>query len=438
MHDVCVVGLGYVGLPTACSFARSGLDTIGVDVRPYVVDAVKRGRSHLTEAGLGDEVRKAVRSGKLHATGDIRRAVSGSAAVIVAVQTPYQDGRVVLDFLKAACAQVAESIRPGTVVILESTVPAGTCERAILPLLEAGGRRDGREFYFAYCPERIAPGNSIQEFVSNDRLIGAAGRRSFEKAEALLKKAVRGRLLRTSILNAEAAKLVENTARDVYVAFANDLARVAWRAGWDAREVIRLANTHPRVKILNPGPGVGGPCLTKDPYLLLEGLRSEDPGVGVTIRTARGVNDGMHLEVVRLLEDAGPPGRRSKVAVLGTAYKPEVGDPRSSPSEPVVKELLRRGYDVWTYDPFTEEGFGARRARSLDEAVRGASCTVILVAHKAFSSLDMDNLAARMSPDPVFIDAVGVLPPGLKGKKYRLRRLGDGSSRMESKSALEA
>ena len=436
MHDVCVVGLGYVGLPTACSFARSGLDTIGVDVRPHVVEAVERGRSHLTEAGLGDEVRSAVKSGKLHATGDAHGAVSDSAAVIIAVQTPYQDGRAVLDFLKAACVQVAASIRPGAVVILESTVPAGTCKRVILPLLEAGGRQEGRDFYFAYCPERIAPGNSIQEFVSNDRLIGAAGARSFEKAEALLKRAVKGRLLRTSILNAEAAKLVENTARDVYVAFANDLARVAWRAGWDAREVIRLANTHPRVKILSPGPGVGGPCLTKDPYLLLEGLSSEDSGVGVTIRTARGVNDGMHMEVMRLIEDAGPPEPKSKVAVLGTAYKPEVGDPRSSPSEPVIKELLRKGYEVWTYDPFTEEGFGARRAGSLEEAVSGANCAVVLVAHKAFSSLDLDRLASKMSSDPIFIDAVGVMASAGGGNKFRLRRLGGGSSSRE-KSALE-
>ena len=321
-------------------------------------------------------------------------------------------------------------------MILESTVPAGACERVILPLLEAGGRQEGRDFYFAYCPERIAPGNSIQEFVSNDRLIGGDGPRSFEKAEALLKRAVKGRLLRTSILNAEAAKLVENTARDVYVAFANDLARVAWRAGWDSREVIRLANTHPRVKILSPGPGVGGPCLTKDPYLLLEGLRSEDSGVGVTIRTAREVNDGMHLEVIGLIEDAGPPGPKSKVAVLGTAYKPEVGDPRSSPSEPVIRGLLRMGYEVWTYDPFTEEGFGARRARSLEDAVSGASCVVVLVAHKAFSSLDMDSLASKMTSDPIFIDAVGVMAPGDGGEKFRLRRLGDGSSRRGSKSAL--
>ncbi|HKT22826.1 MAG TPA: hypothetical protein VJR06_09505, partial [Nitrososphaerales archaeon] len=162
MYEVCIVGLGYVGLPTACAFARAGADTVGVDVRPKVVEQVKLGRSHLTEFGLGDAVKAAVGSGKLHATGSIGDAVSNSAAVVIAVQTPYQDGRVVLDFLEKACREVSASIRPGAVVVLESTVPVGTCAGVVLPMLEAGGRRDGKDFYFAYCPERIAPGNSLK------------------------------------------------------------------------------------------------------------------------------------------------------------------------------------------------------------------------------------------------------------------------------------
>jgi UDP-N-acetyl-D-mannosaminuronic acid dehydrogenase len=429
MADVCVVGLGYVGLPTACAFARSGLDTVGVDVRPHVVELVRAGKSHLTEAGLEDEVRSAVGSGKLHATGDLGEAVSSSGAVVIAVQTPYQEGRVILDFLKAACAQVAASARPGSVLILESTVPTGTCEMVVLPILEAGGKREGKEFYFAYCPERIAPGNSLQEFVNNDRVIGAFGAESFERAEALMKRAVKGKIMRTSVLNAEAAKLVENAARDVYIAFANDLALVARRAGWDAREVIRLANTHPRVKILSPGPGVGGPCLTKDPYLLLEGLGPGDEKVGVTIRTARAVNDAMHREVMALLDEAGAPPQGSKVAVLGTAYKPEVGDPRGSPSEPVVKELIRRGYQVWTFDPFCLESFGARAAADVEQAAEGASCTMVLVAHRAFLKMDLDRLASRMALNPVIIDAVGAFPAGSAGVGHRLVRLGDGASR---------
>jgi UDP-N-acetyl-D-mannosaminuronic acid dehydrogenase len=251
---------------------------------------------------------------------------------------------------------------------------------------------------------------------------------SFEKAEALLKRAVKGNLLRAEVINAEAAKLVENTARDVYISFANDLAKIAWRAGWDAREVIRLANTHPRVKILNPGPGVGGPCLTKDPYLLLAGVPEGDDELGVTIRTARRVNDGMYREIFKMMEDAGRPPPGSKVAVLGTAYKPQVGDPRASPSEPVVKELLLMGYDVWAYDPFCAEGFGARMAKSAEEAVEGASCLMLLVAHAAFTQMDLAAVAARMAKDPLVIDAVGIAGTGAKGRGFRLSRLGDGSS----------
>lgn len=429
MYDVCIVGLGYVGLPSACAFARAGLDTIGVDVRPQVVDLVKKGRSHLTEAGLGDEVKEAVDSGKLHATGNLAEAVANSTAVVIAVQTPLQRGRVVLDFLERACRQVAKSIRAGTIVVLESTVPTGTCKNKVVPILEAGGKKDGKDFFFAYCPERIAPGNSLNEFVNNDRIIGAFESSSFERAESLLKTAVKGKLLRTEVLNAEAAKLVENTARDVYIAFANDLARIGWRAGWDSREVIRLANTHPRVKILTPGPGVGGPCLTKDPFLLLEGVSSDGDHVGSTIRSARKLNDSMYAEVMLLLDDAGPPRKGSKVAVLGTSYKPEVGDPRGSPSERVIKKLLKKGLDVWAYDPYSVEAFGARMAKTVEEAAEGSRSLLILVAHRAFADLDIDKLASLMAPQSSVIDAVGITEKGKTSRKFKLRRLGDGTTR---------
>lgn len=433
MHEVCVVGIGYVGLPTACAFAKSGVDTIGVDVRPKVVALVNEGKSHLTEAGLGTEVKSAVDSGKLHATGDVGAAVSTSAAVIIAVQTPFERGKVKLGFLKSACREVAAAYLPGTTIILESTVPTGTCKRVVIPILESEGRKEGKDFFFAYCPERIAPGNSLREFVSNDRLVGAFSEESFAKAEALLRRAVKGNLTRATVLNAEAAKLVENTARDVYIAFANDLAKLGWAGGWDAREVIRLANTHPRVKILSPGPGVGGPCLTKDPYLLLEGVPAKSHA-GSTVRTARKVNDAMHLEVVALLDDAAKLKAGAKVAVLGTAYKPEVGDPRSSPSEPVVKELLKRKLDVTVFDPYCAETFGAKMASTLPDAVRGASCLFLLVAHRAFSSLDVQELAKLMVGPRVVVDAVGTLGAPEPGSDITLRRLGDGSTRKPRRS----
>lgn len=414
-------------MPTACAFAESGLNTVGVDIREHVVKSVNVGSSHLAEPGMREAVREAVASGRLRATSDLQSAVSNSKAIIIAVQTPYEEGRVMLDHLKAACEEVAASVGHGAVIVLESTVPPGTSEKIVLPLFAAVGKKEGVDFHFAYCPERIAPGNSLQEFVNNDRLIGAANAESLAKAEALMSKAIKGKLIETDLLHAETAKLVENTARDVYIAFANDLAKMGRRIGVDTREVIRLANTHPRVKILNPGPGVGGPCLTKDPYLLLAGLPNGEEDLGVTIKTARRVNDGMHLEVLDILKAGGRPPPGSKVAVLGTAYKPQVGDPRASASAPVIGDLLQAGYDVSAFDPFCAEGFGAKMAASIEEAVSGATCIIILVAHHSFASLDLEKLAARGATDPLVIDAVGVTSAKTPNRGFRLMRLGDGS-----------
>jgi UDP-N-acetyl-D-mannosaminuronic acid dehydrogenase len=406
-----------------------------VDTRKGIVDGVNRGKSHLSEPGLVKLVRRLVRTGKLRATTDLGGAVMDSGAVVISVQTPYEGGKADLSFLERASEQVASCIGKGSTVVVESTVPPGTCEDVLLPIFEAKGRRDGSDFYFAYCPERIAPGNSLREFINNDRIVGANSRASQDRAIGLLKSAVKGKLLRSDILTAETTKLVENTARDVYIAFANDLAKMSAQIGVDAREVIELANTHPRVKILSPGPGVGGPCLTKDPYLLLEGLGSGTSAAGQMVRTARAVNDRMGEEVLALLEKDGGLRQGSKIVVLGTAYKPEVDDPRSSPSGPIIRSLLQRGYQVRAHDPYCKEGFGAPMTASLVQATRGAECALLLVAHKEYRRLSPSELARKMARDPLIVDAAGVF--GRKGAGqggYRLRSLGDGRGARMSKS----
>jgi UDP-N-acetyl-D-mannosaminuronic acid dehydrogenase len=406
---------------------------VAVDVRKEVVDSVNDGTSYINEKGVIDAVKKAVGRGDLTATLDIKKAVSDSKATIIAVQTPFERGRTVLGPLKAACRDVASAVGEGSVVILESTVPPGTCEKVVLPMFERMGKKEGSDFYFAYCPERIAPGNSLEEFVNNERIVGAGRRESSEKAVSVLRRAVKGRLVETDLLSAETTKLVENAARDVYIAFANDLAKISTKIGVDVREVIRLANTHPRVKILNPGPGVGGPCLTKDPYLLLDGIGEDESGMGVMIRTARSVNDSMSREVLRLVRSGGGARRGSKVAVLGTAYKPEVGDPRASPSRPVIESLLSLGFDVHAYDPYCSESFGAKRAASMEEAVSEASVAVVMVAHGEFAKTSPGEIAKMMGGRPLIVDAArafGGSGPGEEG--YLLLRLGDGTSGTES------
>jgi UDP-N-acetyl-D-mannosaminuronic acid dehydrogenase len=434
MPDICVVGLGYVGLPTACAFAQSGRRTVGVDIRSDLVDGVNRGETHLSESGISRAVKREVKEGRLIATTDLRTAVSGSAVVVIAVQTPYEGGKAVLSHLRSACEEVASSIRRGSVVIVESTVPPGTCENLVLPIFRKHGKRDGKDFFFAYCPERIAPGNSLEEFRNNDRIIGAGNKTSHAKALETMRWAVKGNLLATDMLTAETTKLVENAARDVYIGFANDLAKICSRIGVDVREVIELANTHPRVKILRPGIGVGGPCLTKDPYFLLEAL-GENPEGGAMIREARAVNNSMKDEVLRLVSADGGLQPGSKVAVLGTSYKPDIDDPRSSPSEPVIRSLIGMGYEVSAYDPYCKEGFGARMAESLTEATSGASCVFLLVAHTAFGAMSIEELATGMAPHPLIIDAAGVSKPDdVRTGEYRLRRLGDGRNRATDSS----
>jgi UDP-N-acetyl-D-mannosaminuronic acid dehydrogenase len=426
--DVCVVGLGYVGLPTACALAGSGMKVVGADVKEDLVALLLRGRSPLAEPTIARSVRKLVDAGRLSATTDVGAAVAASGAVIIAVQTPLEGGRAVLDHLVRAVETVAGSLREGGTVVVESTVPPGTCGTFLLPILERSGWRDGKDFYFAYCPERISPGDSLREFVHNDRVVGADSDASRAKGVEVMKRAVEGRLLLADVRTAETTKLVENAARDVYIAFANDLAKICARTGVDVREVIELANSHPRVKILSPGPGVGGPCLTKDPYFLLEGVEGGASGAGVMIRTARSVNESMKEEVLGLIEGgAVRPGGR--VAVLGTAYKPDVDDPRSSPSEPIIRSLLLKGYDVHSYDPYCVEGFGSKVEETLGNATAGAECVLILVAHTKFRRMPLARLASGTAKDPLVVDAVGISKRGHVSGSFKLLRLGDGTLR---------
>jgi UDP-N-acetyl-D-mannosaminuronic acid dehydrogenase len=436
MYDVCVVGLGYVGLPTACAFASKGFKTVGVDVREDILDKIRRGESYLAEAGIAKVVKEVVSGGLLSATADLAAAVSQARAVIIAVQTPFQDGEAELGFLKKACESVAASLLGGSLVLVESSVPPGTCAKDVLPFFSERGFVDGQNFFFAYCPERIAPGNSLFEFMNNDRIIGFETPSSGEKAMELLGGVTVGAIHTTDILTAETVKLVENTARDVYIAFANELSRFCVEIGVDVWDVVRLANTHPRVKILRPGPGVGGPCLSKDPYMLMQaGVARDARKVSLTKR-AREVNESMYEDVLALVHTglAGAP-RGAKIAVLGIAYKPDVGDARASPSEKVIKNLIGEGYAVSTFDPFCSETFGGTPFRDVEGAVEGAVCAVFMVGHEAFKKIDLDALASLMADGALMVDAVNVLPvkDGPHGG-FRVLRLG-GRSAHESTHA---
>lgn len=412
---IAVVGLGRVGLPTSAVFAGAGYQVIGVDVRGDVVQDVSLGTVNTNEQGLEELLQRVVGSGRLKASTESASVVKESDAVIVCVQTPIDDQRKPdLTYLKNACDEVAQGFSRGKLMVVVSTVPPRTMKDVVVKILEAkSGLKCGVDFWLAYCPERITPGKMLQELTTGNRIVGTFDRDSATIAVELLRTVTSGGLSITDCGSAEVAKLAENTFRDVNIAFANELALICEDVSVDVKEVIRLANTHPRVRIHSPGCGVGGPCLIKDPYLLLS-ARVDNVKLGI-VEASRKMNDSMPSHTIRLLVkalgQAGKDVKNSKVAVLGVAYKGETDDATNSPVEQIIRELKKLGARVVVYDPFSKEEFGAKRTRDLWEAVQGADCLVTATAHKAFKGLDLKKVKALMSERPVIVDGRLVFEP---------------------------
>jgi len=413
---IAVVGLGRVGLPTSAVFAGAGFQVVGVDVRSDVVQNVSRGTVNTNEQGLEELLRRVVGSGRLKASTESASVVKESDAVIVCVQTPINDQRKPdLTYLKSACDEVAQGFSRGKLMIVVSTVPPRTMKDVVLKILERkSGLKCGVDFWLAYCPERITPGRMLQELAKGDRIVGSFDTESATVAVELLKTVSSGGLSITDCGSAEVAKLAENTFRDVNIAFANELALICEGVGVDVEEVIRLANTHPRVKIHSPGCGVGGPCLTKDPYLLLSSRGSEDVELGI-IEASRKMNDFMPNHAVRLvvkeLREAGKDVKNSRVAVLGVAYKGETDDASNSPAEQIINELRNLGAEVVVYDPFCEESFGANGVQDLWEAVEGSDCLLTVTDHKLFRRLSLRKTRTLMNERPLIVDGRRIFEP---------------------------
>ena len=390
MHTIAVIGLGYIGLPTAVVFAQKGYRVIGVDIDAKKVEAVNAGRSYIREPYLDEMLRDSVARGLLSATTDAVVAVRQSDAVIIAVPTPVKNGVADLTYLREALDAVRKGIHRDLLIVIESTIPPGTTVGIAKPMLEETGMKVGQDIYLAHVPERIAPGKAVEELLNAPRVVGGADPRSTEKAIQLYSE-VNPHLHPTDATTAEFVKLAENTYRDLNIALANLLALMAEKLGIDVYEAIRLANTHPRVNIHMPGAGVGGPCLTKDPYM----LASTAPDFWGTelIRSARRINDYMPTHTVNIVEkalaDAGLSVIGVKIAVLGD-------DTRESPAKYVVQKLLEKGADVVIYDPYTPETFGAQPAKTLEEAAKDADALVIVTDHPEFKKLDLVALVALM------------------------------------------
>ena len=402
-HQVAVIGLGYIGLPTAALLASYGWSVCGVDVSPRVVETVNAGGVHIEERDLDRLVRDAIVAQTLVASTEVPSA----SFYMIAVPTPLGPGNSPdISYVEAAARAIAPRLLPGACVIVESTSPVGTTERVAQIISELrpdiavpcdGG--DGEaDIALAYCPERVLPGRIVNELVHNDRVIGGITPACAERAAVLYTSFVKGDCLYTTARVAETVKLVENAFRDVNIAFANELSMIADVIGVDVWEVIRLANRHPRVNILQPGPGVGGHCIAVDPWFLVAGA----PEAARLVRTAREVNDhkAVHTEQrIRALLEAAPHG---KVALLGLAFKPDIDDFRESPALEIAEALAHtHGDRLLVVEPFTQElpaclaATGARLV-TLDAGLRQAEIVVVLVDHTAFKHLAPQDLAGKL------------------------------------------
>ncbi|HEY8686750.1 MAG TPA: nucleotide sugar dehydrogenase [Chloroflexota bacterium] len=387
MTKICVLGLGYIGLPSASMFATQGHEVIGVDVNPELVSALRQGEVHIQEPGLNMLLQSATQSGNLR----VESAPERADAYIIAVPTPLERHpemgapRPDLRHVRAATKAIAPLLEAGNLVILESTSPPGTTVHVVRPMLERNGLRAGRDFSLAYCAERVLPGRILIELVTNDRIVGGIDPVSAQRAGDLYTSFVEGQIMMTDATTAETVKLMENTYRDVNIALANEFSRVADHLGIDVSEAIALANHHPRVDILRPGPGVGGHCIAVDPWFIVDAAPDETR----LIRTARAVNDAQPARVADLVAAVVADIDHPTIAALGMAYKADVDDVRESPSVDVVRILRERGYTVRAHDALARQApDGTMLEADLTTTLGGADAMVILTDHTMYRELE--------------------------------------------------
>ena len=411
---ICVIGLGYIGLPTAATFAAHGVKVTGVDVNPRAVDLINQGKVHIVEPDLDALVRDVVAQQKLSA----QLQPCEADAYIVAVPTPFKDNyEPDLKYIEAAAKALAPFLKSGNLVILESTSPVGATEQMAVWLSEARSdltfpqtHGEQADILVAHCPERVLPGKVLQELISNDRIVGGMTPRCSQAAIDLYKVFVKGDCIETNARTAEMCKLTENSFRDVNIAFANELSIICDKLDINVWELIQLANRHPRVNILQPGPGVGGHCIAVDPWFIV----SKTPELARLIRTAREVNDSkpewvidqVKIKIAEFLQ--ANPEKTIKdvtVACYGLAFKPDIDDLRESPALEITKKLAEQGFKILAIEPNIH-----RLPENLPENIKlislkereKADVHLILVDHKEFKKLSYTNMA-------VVVDTKGIV-----------------------------
>ncbi len=396
-QQICVVGLGYIGLPTASLLGTKGFSVHGVDVTQSVVDTINQGEIHIVEPDLDILVKSAVGSGNLRAGMEPEPA----DIFILAVPTPFKgEHEPDLSYIEDATRRIAPHVKPGNLVILESTSPVGTTDNVVARILADAGHKVGEEVFVAHCPERVLPGRILIELIENDRIVGGIDEKSTAKAVEFYHSFVRGEVLATNARTAELAKLTENAFRDVNIAFANELSLICDEQEINVWELIKLANRHPRVNILQPGPGVGGHCIAVDPWFIVAAA----PQSARLIRTARKVNDGKPDWVVEKVRTSAKKFKRPVIGCLGLAFKADVDDLRGSPALHIVRqiqqeqlgELLVAEPNISTHAEFDLQPY--------QDVIKKSDILLLLVDHKQFHGLRASDLK-----EVILIDTRGVI-----------------------------
>ena len=392
---VCIIGQGYIGLPTAALFTRNHCEVVGVDINEQIIDNLNKGIIHIEEPGIADIIKNAVENKVYTASLTPQKA----DAFIITVPTPYivENYSCDLSYVVTACESILPFLEKGNTVIIESTIAPMSTDETIKPIFEKAGFTIGKDLYLAHCPERVLPGRIIEELIHNDRIIGGITPECSKKASEVYGQFVEGELMLTEAKTAELSKCMENTFRDVNIALANELAKVCAEIGVNALDVIEMANKHPRVNLHSPGPGVGGHCLAIDPYFIY----AKAPETAKIIKLARDTNNSMPQFVCDYVKKIISKG---KIAVLGVSYKGNTGDDRESPAYEIIAKLMQDNYEIAIHDPHIKnENFV-----SIDEATKNADLILILCDHNEFKCLDYDLIRENMV-NPVIFDTKNII-----------------------------
>ena len=394
MKNICILGMGYIGMPTACMLANNGYSVLGIDINNEIIEKLRNGKVHIDEPDLEEIFLKAFGNKKLRVSTNVEK----SDVYIIAVPTPLNNhNKADLSYVTSATNMIKDYVSKGCLVILESTSPPGTTRNIVGDIIyKAGKLKAGEDYYLSFCPERVLPGKIVYELVNNDRVIGGINEESAKTAEEIYRSFVKGKTYLTSLEIAEFVKLAENTYRDINIAFSNELAIICEKYGIDVWEIIKFANMHPRVNILNPGPGVGGHCIPIDPWFILENIKMKN----TIIEKARDINNRTPFRMAEEVIDILKKYKNPKVTMFGVSYKENVGDIRESPAITICSELTKKGINVAVYDPLVSD-FKYLLA-GLEDSLKDSDMLLLFVGHDEFRKVNLQKVKGLMRNKNIF------------------------------------